>query len=550
MAITSGPLPPRDMDPAGWGDPTRRSGLPPHARRWLAKEIGLSDRRAAAPVVPDAKVPPSRLPGAVRDAFAEVATVLDNDEDRMRHSGGKSYLDLARRRRGEGPAPDAVVVPGDHAAVAAVLALCAEHGVAVVPFGGGTSVVGGVEPMDGGRTAVIALDMRRMASLVGVDPESMLVTAGAGMRGPELEKLLTAHGLTLGHYPQSWEHATLGGYAATRSAGQASTGIGRFEDLVVSAKLATPTGTWITGRAPASASGPDLRGLALGSEGVFGVITELTLRVRALPEIVHDEGWSFRTFAAGLTALRRLAQAGLAPDIARLSDPDETRANLALAGGSKTRLLRGLLSARGHGTGCLLIVGWEGNRTVVRDRRTAGTSILREAGGVRLGTAVGEAWRRNRFHGPYLRDDLLDAGAMVETLETATAWADVPGLYDAIRTAMLSELRSGDIQPLLMAHVSHIYPTGASLYFTAVANQDSGDPDGQWRRAKERATEVIAAAHAVISHHHAIGTDHLPWIEEEIGAIGVRILRALKKELDPAGIMNPGKLIPAEPEKE
>jgi alkyldihydroxyacetonephosphate synthase len=397
---------------------------------------------------------------------------------------------------------------------------------------------------------VISLDLRRLADPIHVDAESLTVTVGPGMRGPELEKKLSAHGLTLGHFPQSWEHATLGGYAATRSSGQASSGYGRFDDLVVGLQLATPAGSLVLGRGPGSAAGPDLRSLVLGSEGVFGVITQLTLRVRRLPEIVHDEGWSFRTFAEGLTALRRLTQAGLAPEIARLSDADETRANLALAGGNKTRVLKGVLAARGHRGGCLLIAGWEGPRLVVRDRRSAASALMRAAGGIRMGTTVGETWRRHRFQGPYLRDDLLDHGVMVETLETATSWSDVLGLYDTIRSALRSELTRDKVRPLLMAHVSHLYPTGASLYFTAMASRDDEDPDGQWQRAKDRVSDVIAQAGATITHHHAVGTDHRPWLDEEIGALGIDVLRAVKSVLDPAGVLNPGKLIPEPPKGE
>ena len=545
--MTSGALPPRDMDPAGWGDPARHTGLPSHARRWLAKEIRLGDRRTPPVPLADLELPPSRLTDRDHAALADLvgaANVRDDRETLLRHAGGKSYLDLARHRRGEADVPDAVVLPADHAQVLAVLRSCSERRIAVVPFGGGTSVVGGLTPLAGEQAAVISLDLRRLTDPVQVDAESMTVTVGPGMRGPELEKRLAAHGLTLGHFPQSWEQASLGGYAATRSAGQASSGYGRFDELVVALRLATPAGTLTVGRGPASAAGPDLKALVLGSEGVFGVITELTLRIRRRPELVHDEGWSFRTFADGLAALRRLAQAGLAPDIARLSDADETRVNLALAGGSKTRVLRGVLAARGHRGGCLLVTGWEGPRLVVRDRRHAATALLRAAGGIRLGTAVGDAWRRHRYDGPYLRDELLDYGALVETLETATSWTDLLGLYDTIRSALRTELTRDDTRPLVMTHVSHLYPTGASLYFTTIANRDDADPDGQWQRAKERVTDVIASAGATITHHHAVGTDHRPWIEEEIGPLGIEVLRAVKSTLDPEGILNPGKLIP------
>jgi alkyldihydroxyacetonephosphate synthase len=537
------------MDPSGWGDPAKRTGLPPHARRWLAKEVGLGDRRTLATPLAAMTLPESRLSDKARAALADAVgapNVVDSREALLRHGAGKSYLDLSRRRRGEVEVPDAVVLPADHGEVLGVLAACVEHGIAVVPFGGGTSVVGGLSPLPGSHSAVVSLDLRRLSDVVRVDPESLIATLGAGLRGPEVEKLLAAHGLTLGHFPQSWEYATLGGYAATRSAGQASTGYGRFDEMVVALRMATPNGTLHVGRAPASAAGPDLRALALGSEGVFGIITELTVRVRHAPQVVHDEGWSFRTFEAGVDALRRLAQAGLAPDIARLSDADETRAHLAIAGGGKTRLLKGVLTARGHRGGCLLIVSWEGERSAVRDRRSAASTVLRAADGMRLGTAVGESWRRHRYGGPYLREQLLDNGALVETLETATAWADVAGLYDAVRSALLTELRRDGSRPLVMGHVSHIYPTGASLYFTSIATQDSEDPDGQWQRAKVRATEVITSARASLTHHHAVGTDHRPWLGDEIGPLGIEILRAVKGALDPTGILNPGKLIPDE----
>ena len=327
MPFTHGPLPPRDMKPSGWGEQGRRMALPPHARRWLVREIGIDERPTAPASLGSFVIGASELAADVLDQFGEVVGqehVLVDDESRIRHAGGKSYLDLVRARRGVLDAPDAVILPPDHNAVLAVLRLCVEHDIAVVPFGGGTGVVGGLTPLRGSHSAVISLDMRRVKELVRVDPESLTVTVGAGLRGPEIERLLAPHSLTIGHFPQSWEHASLGGYAATRSAGQASSGYGRFDDLVVALRVATPEGTLQLGRAPASAAGPDLRALILGSEGVFGVITEMTLRARHLPELVHDEGWSFRSFEAGLDALRRLAQAALAPEIARLSDADES----------------------------------------------------------------------------------------------------------------------------------------------------------------------------------------------------------------------------------
>ncbi|MGH3344647.1 MAG: FAD-binding oxidoreductase, partial [Carbonactinosporaceae bacterium] len=357
----------------GWGDPTggggrppgdgsgRREGLPPAARALLSDTIGLRGR--ATPPVPfdEVRTAASALSPAARAALGTAvgtAHVAVDRAARIRHVGGKGYLDLVRIRRGDATgAPDGVVQPATHDEVLAVLRACEEHRVAVVPFGGGTSVVGGVAPASGGSRAVITLDLRRMSRLVSVDRTALTATFEPGMRGPEAERLLGAIGLTLGHFPQSYAFATLGGFAATRSVGQASSGYGGFAELVEGLRVAAPAGTLELGRAPASAAGPDLRALLVGSEGTLGVLTELTLRVRPAPEVKVYEGWSFPTFEAGSAALRQLAQVaapGALPDVARLSDADETRATLTLAPGRAARLLRGYLARRGRPRGSLL----------------------------------------------------------------------------------------------------------------------------------------------------------------------------------------------------
>jgi alkyldihydroxyacetonephosphate synthase len=529
-------------------DPDLQRSLPKPARRFLTRELGWR-QRATPPVPVEAiELSPSRLPAPVREALAALVgeeNVRTDRESRLRRAGGKSYLDLLRRRSGDAhDAPDAVVLPGSTEEVAALLACCSEHAVAVVPFGGGTSVVGGLAGVDPDDRPCVAVDLVRMASLQAVDVPSSLVTVGPGMRGLALEEALEDHGLTLGHLPQSFEFATLGGYAATRSAGQQSTGIGRFDDLVAGLTLATPTGVLELGHPPASAAGPDLLGLALGSEGTLGVITELRLRVRPRARACEYEGWSFRSWAAGLAGLQRLARHGLLPDVVRLSDPDESRATLLMAGGAGARALRGSLRARRRGDGCLLVVGWEGLPTLVRARRKAASSVLREDGAVRLGARVGESWRRHRFDAPYLRDRLLDAGLLVETLETAATWSALPTVYDAVRRALRGALTGGGRRPLVMSHVSHGYPTGASLYVTVLADRDDDLPIQQWLSAKRAATDALLAAGGTLTHHHAVGADHRPWLEREIGPLGVEVLRAVKQRLDPNGICNPGVLLP------
>jgi alkyldihydroxyacetonephosphate synthase len=479
-----------------------------------------------------------RLPRRTLAAIAEAAgtgggRVLTDDESRIRHTRGKSTPDLLRIRRGEvADAPDAIVLPGSHPDVLAVLRVCAEQEVVVVPFGGGTSVVGGLAPVD--QRPFIALDLRRMDRLVAVDPVSRTATLEPGLRAPEAERLLNEQGFTLGHFPQSYQWACIGGFAAARSSGQASAGYGRFDEMVVGLTVATPEGELDLGRAPRSAAGPDLRQLVLGSEGAFGVITSVTVRICPVPEARLCAGWRFASFEEGTAALRRLAQDGPLPTVLRLSDETETMVGLA-----DPDAVGGGLSA----SGCLAIAGFEGSPGEVAERQRRAHAVLREAGGHLLGAEPGESWERGRFSAPYLRDALLDVGAFAETLETAAFWSGIPGLYRAVREALTETLTAAGTPPLVMCHISHVYPTGASLYFTVVCAQGD-DPVAHWAPAKRAASDAILSAGGTISHHHGVGTDHRDWYVREIGPLGIEMLRAVKERIDPAGILNPGVLLP------
>jgi alkyldihydroxyacetonephosphate synthase len=533
----------------GWGDPARAGDLPKGVTRLLERELGVG-AAVTRPSVPleAVAVPESRLPAAVRDRLAGLLgseAVLDDRDSRIRHAGGRSYPDLVRLRAGDAShAPDAVVRPGSHDEVREVLRVCTEAGVAVVPFGGGTSVVGGVEPLRGRFEAVVTLDLSRMDRLVALDPVARVARFEPGLRGAEAEALLAARGHTLGHFPQSFEYATVGGFVATRSAGQASTGYGRSDDLVEGVRCATPVGDLDLGRAPASAAGPDLLELVVGSEGTLGVLTEVALRVRRAPEARRYEGWALPSWEAGQAAFRAVAQDGPLPDIARLSDADETRIAIAQASGAKGAVLQGLLAVRGRRRGCLAILGYEGADADVRHRRRAVARVLRSHGGRALGQAVGRSWEHGRYHGPYLRDPLMDRGVLVETLETAADWSRLPALYAEVRQALRSALSTGGRPPVVLCHISHLYAAGASLYFTFIAPVSRGEELARWRAAKDAAGAAITGVGATITHHHAVGRDHLPWMEAEVGVLGVAALRAVKERLDPAGIMNPGKLLP------
>jgi alkyldihydroxyacetonephosphate synthase len=519
-----------------WGDPDRARPLPAAARSLVEAFLGASDDTPAVRIG-DVRLPDPGLPGMLLEelrALLGADHVATDDETRIRHTRGKSTPDLLRLRTGDAAdAPDAVLRPADHDQVSALVSWCSTNCVALVPFGGGTSVVGGLAAKREGYAGVVAVDLRRLNRVLVVDQESCTATLGAGLLGPEAEARLAEHDLTIGHFPQSFEYASIGGFAATRSSGQASAGYGRFDAMVMGLRVATPLGDLELGSAPANAAGPDLRQLVLGSEGAFGVITEVTVRVRRLPaEKIYDT-WRFGSFGEGVDAVRQLTQSGSAPTVLRLSDETETAVNLATpdeVGGESAG-------------GVLMIAGYEGTLAQVESKRALVTSVLGELGGTNLGPEDGQAWAAGRFQAPYLRDSMLDAGVLVETLETATFWSNLRTVYDAVRTALEGALKAQGTPAIVLCHISHVYETGASLYFTVAAKQTE-DPITQWGKAKAAASDAMTATGATITHHHAVGRDHKPWLGHEIGPVGVEMLRAVKRSIDPAGVLNPGVLIP------
>jgi alkyldihydroxyacetonephosphate synthase len=395
-------------------------------------------------------------------------------------------------------------------------------------------VVGGLDPIRGAFDAVVSLDLRRFDQLLAFDAVSGEAEFGGGVTGPRAEELLAEHGFSLGHFPQSFEFASLGGYAATRSSGQDSAGYGRFSDMIRGLHVITPAGALDLGRAPQSAAGPDLRQLLIGSEGVFGIITRVRVRVHPAPDVTRYEAWSFPDFATGAAALRAVTQIGTGPTVIRLSDEAETGVNLATTEAIGESQITG---------GCLAITVFEGTAAHADSRHAETRELMTAMGGTSLGEAPARAWEHGRFGAPYLRDSLLAAGALCETLETATDWSNIPALKAAVTNALTTALAESGTPALVLCHISHVYATGASLYFTVVAGQ-RGNPIEQWRAAKTAACDAIVATGATITHHHAVGADHRPWMRDEVGDLGVQVLRAVKSTLDPAGILNPGKLIP------
>lgn len=510
---------------------------------------GLPHTPAAS--LEDLSLPPLALDD---EALAALAAMTDPDRvktdpfERALHALGRSYYDLLRIRRGTlSGAPDAVVYPRSHHEVLALLRWASEHRVAVVPFGGGSSVVGGVEARRGDGAALISLDTTRMDALIELDEVSHTATFQAGIYGPALEEALQARGFTLGHYPQSFEFSTLGGWIAARGAGQQSNRYGTAVKQLVAARVATPTGELVTRPFPASAAGPDLNAWIAGSEGTLGVITEATMKVHPLAEARDFLSFLFRDWESGALAVRRIVQSELPVATLRLSDVEETRFFGAFRSVLKPSRFQDTaqkaLSLGGFDRPCVLMVGVEGPSQQVGLARRATLMTCTKTGGLFVGRGPGNSWYENRFEMPYLRDPLMDHGVGVDTLETSTTWANLHTLYDAVQRALRGAMEARGHRGIVMAHISHSYLEGASLYFTYIFARDLDDEVGQWRAIKEAASEAISRHGGTISHHHGVGIDHAHWLEPEKGALGLAMIEAAKRRLDPAGILNPGKLL-------
>lgn len=527
-------LPTPPMAWSRWGTDPVGTPLSESTLALLTDLLGVSPDAAPAYDPATVTASPSRLTPADLAALTGIVgkgNVSTDDAQRLPRARGKSTPDLLAWRLGTHvDCPDAVVAPRDDDEVLALLTWCGEAGVALVPFGGGTSVVGGLTPDTGGHRAVVSCDLAHFARLEALDEVSGEAVLGAGLTGPRAEELLAARGWALGHHPQSFPHATIGGYAMTRSSGQASAGYGRFDEMVRALTVVTPVGVIEAGRAPASAAGPDLRQWLLGSEGAFGVCTRVTVRVHPVPETVRHEAFHFPDFATGVAAVRAVEQQGTGPTVIRLSDETETMVNAAVAGQESAG-------------GCVCVTLYEGTEDHARSRHEETRTVLLAHGGTSLGPGPAEAWEHGRYGSPPLRDSLLDAGALCETLETATDWAGLVRLRDLVVGALTSTLEASGSTAVVLTHVSHVYPTGASLYFTVVAAQ-RGDPVAQWWAAKRAATDALLGAGATLTHHHAVGADHRDHLREEVGDVGLRMLRAVKDAVDPHGVCNPGTLLP------
>lgn len=523
----------------GWGDEAEDHPLTDDARRFLEARVGPGQPRPDATLDEAlARIPASRLPAT--SAFGTDA------RERLLHARGQSFPDWIALRSGAiGPVADGVATPASHEEAAAALAEAQRLGAIVVPYGGGTSVVGHLQVPAGDRP-VVNISLERMNRLLDVDATNQLARLGAGTPGPLVEAQLARYGFLLGHFPQSYQYSTVGGWVVTRSSGQQSYRYGRIEQLFAGGRLATPRGDWRVGGHPASSAGPDLREVVLGSEGRLGLLTEVTLRLRRLPAVESFHAVFFLSWAAGLDAVRSMVQADRPLSMLRLSNEVETDTQLQLAGHPQLiRWLQRYLGMRGIGAGqCLLMLGVTGSLADTQRQRREALALAKRHGGVHVGKSIGKGWARNRFRGPYLRNSLWTAGYAADTVETAIPWTQATPLMRAIEAAAHESLAADNERVHAFTHLSHVYRQGCSIYSTFVFRA-SGTPEAdleRWRRLKARVSETIVAQGGTISHQHGVGTDHAPYLPAEKGEAGMALIRAMAREFDPEGLMNPGKL--------
>lgn len=524
----------------GWGDDTVDSPLTEPARQFLAATLGPAKPARDAELadvltqVPNSKLKDSNLWSS-------------GAETRLLHSRGQSFPDWVQLRSGTVDSfPDAVATPISQDEVRALLDAAKAAGAAVIPWGGGTSVVGHLTPEAGGKP-VLSIDLSRMNRLQHIEPDSRLATFGAGVTGAHLEAQLRAQGYVLGHFPQSFEYSTLGGWVVTRSSGQQSLRYGRIEQLFAGGHLELPDGRWDIPCIPATGAGTDVRELVLGSEGRLGILTDATVRISPMPERDDFHAIFFPDWDSGVDAVRSMAQAGLALSMLRLSNAIETATQLKLAGDdSGVKNLERYLRLRSVGEGmCMLIMGVTGPRKRLKTVRGEALRIARQYKGVHIGRGIGRTWAQKRFKGPYFRNSLWDAGYSVDTAETCVNWPNVKPMMAALEQAGHDALAEHGEKVHAFTHLSHVYAQGSSVYSTFIFR--SGDtPEetiARWKTFKQYAGDAIAKYGGTISHQHGVGVDHQPWLAAEKGAAGVDAIRGLMQHVDPNGLMNPGKLV-------
>jgi len=546
----------------GWGreDVAFSHEDKPSFAPFVADVVGV-DLDAPSAQIPDLAgldVPAPRHPAALADALVGAVgadQVHTDDLDRVVHTYGKSLRDLVRARAGIfGRVPDLVVYPADEDQIAAVLAAALAADAVVIPFGGGSNIVGSLEaPVDEPRP-VVSVDLGRLDRVVEVDAEARLARIQAGVLGPEMERQLNELGWTMGHFPDSFSHSTLGGWIATRSSGMQSDVYGDIGQITKAVRVLSPGGVIATRAVPSQSTGPSVLQMVLGSEGRLGIITEATVQVHRLPAKRVVLGYFFPSFDAGVTAMREIAESEAAPIITRVSDARETRFSFATRrashglSGLVSAGLKRYLSARGWDLDqmCLSFIGYEGSPLHVANQKAAVAAVVKRNGGIGVGTGPGTLYDQKKFDTPYIRDFLLDRGALADVSETATSWSRLLPLYRAVVADAEKAFAAVGVQGWIMCHLSHSYHSGACLYFTfAFAPAPGTEPVPQYDTVKSAVQQAFLDNGGTLSHHHAVGREHARWLAEDISPAGSEVLAALFAAVDPGRNLNPGAILPA-----
>jgi alkyldihydroxyacetonephosphate synthase len=545
----------------GWGDEgvsfthTDKPALAPFIKLHLGLDVEAETSRPVA--FGDLRIPDSSLEPSLRSALEGAVgseRVSTDPLDRVVHARGKCLRDLVRHRRGElGRVPDVVVRPDDEDEVAAVLRVALDADAVLIPFGGGTNISGSLEAPESETRTVISVDTGLMDRVLEIDEESRLARVQAGVLGPRLEEQLNARGWTVGHFPDSFNHSTLGGWIATRSSGMQSDKYGDVADLTRAVRVVTPSGILATRPVPHTSTGPSVREMVLGSEGRLGIITEATVHVHRVPERRTILGYLFPSWPEALAAMREIAESEASPSVTRVSDAAETRFSFAtrkepsLLDRLKSKALQTYLERRRNfdlEAMCLSFIGYEGTKDHVAAQRKLVGKIVSRHGGLCVGSGPGELYDQKKFDTPYIRDYLLDRGAPGDVSETSAPWSALSTLYDNVTEAAQRGFDELGVRGYIMCHLSHSYHAGACLYFT-FAFKPSGRRDvlEEYDVVKDAIQQTFVDSGATLSHHHAVGTEHAKWLDQDISGPGVAMLRSLFDGVDPGANLNPGKIV-------
>ena len=510
--------------------------------------ISLDDLPIPVPMISD------QLLTELTDVVGTENAVQD-DLDRIVHTYGKSARDLLRIRGGDIPrVPDVVVYPGDEAEVQLIVDRAVAADAVLIPYGGGSNIAGSLHAPEDETRPVISVDLGRLNQLIDIDEDSGLARIQAGAQGPDLEEQLGARGWTLGHFPDSFTHSTLGGWVATRSSGMQSDKYGDISDIARGMRVVMPGKVLEIRPLPHTSTGPSVREMVLGSEGRLGVITEVTVQVHRIPEVRLILGYLFPSWEASLAAMHEISTSDAHPSITRVSDARETAFSFATRKKS-TRIsissliskgLMKVLQRRGWKLDeiCLSFIGYEGGKSHVSRQKAIVKDIVGRHGGIVVGKGPGELYDQKKFDTPYIRDFLLDRGAIGDVSETAAPWSKLLPLYTNVLAAAEKVYAHLGVAGWIMCHLSHSYHSGACLYFTFAFKHDGVDPLGQYEPLKNAIQQAFVDSGGTLSHHHAVGTEHAAWLEQDISAPGVHMIDGLFTAMDPGKNFNPGKIIP------